>query len=197
MLKHPCAIARMVEMTVGGSVAVNTFSVQMPEYLVKTAGLSAGEATWISAALLVAFMAMQPLVERSPNASDASRAWWRSASPARLQWYPCCCCGRARSPVEASALVVAGLAITTGYSANNAVVKAELFPVHARAVGVGVPHAIVVALVGGTSEYLGLLFKRAGHEEWFYYYIAAMIFVSLLFYLCLPETRPTGPDTLD
>jgi MHS family alpha-ketoglutarate permease-like MFS transporter len=72
------------------------------------------------------------------------------------------------------------------------VVKAELFPVVMRAVGVGVPYAIVVAVVGGTSEYVGLLFKQAGSESGFYYYVAGCILLSLLVYFGLPETRPAA-----
>jgi MHS family alpha-ketoglutarate permease-like MFS transporter len=69
-------------------------------------------------------------------------------------------------------------------------VKAELFPVEIRALGIGLPHAIAVALFGGSAEYFALWCKQAGHESYFYWYVAACIGASLLLLLLLlPETR--------
>ena len=45
------------------------------------------------------------------------------------------------------------------------------------------------AIFGGTAEYLALWFKNSGVESGFYWYVSAMIAVSLLVYLRLPETR--------
>ena len=84
---------------------------------------------------------------------------------------------------------MAGLVIVSGYTAINAVVKAELFPTHIRALGVGLPFAVTVALFGGTAEYVALFLKSVGHETWFYGYVAACIAVSLAVYAVMPETR--------
>ncbi len=70
------------------------------------------------------------------------------------------------SAVVAFVLVLAALVIVTGYTAINAVVKAELFPAEIRALGVALPYAIANTLFGGTAEYVALWFKatatRAG-----------------------------------
>jgi MFS transporter, MHS family, alpha-ketoglutarate permease len=102
---------------------------------------------------------------------------------------------QARDPLTAFALVMAGLVIVSGYTAINAVVKAELFPTHVRALGVGLPYAVTVALFGGTAEYVGLWLKSIGHETWFYGYVAGCIAVSLAVYALMPETR--DQSTLD
>ena len=81
------------------------------------------------------------------------------------------------------------LAIVSGYTAINAVVKAELFPAHLRALGVALPYAIANALFGGTAEYAALWFKDAGIERAFYWYVAAMIGLSLIVYLRMRDTR--------
>ena len=88
--------------------------------------------------------------------------------------------------------ILAALAIVSGYTAINAVVKAELFPVEVRALGVGLPYAVTVALFGGTAEYVALWFKQAGHESGFYWYVTACIAISLLVYLWMPDTRTTS-----
>ena len=66
------------------------------------------------------------------------------------------------------------LAISSLYSSISAVVKAELFPVEIRALGVGLPYAIAVSLFGGSAEYIALWFKSIGHESWFYWYVTAL-----------------------
>lgn len=84
---------------------------------------------------------------------------------------------------------MAGLAITSGYTAVNAVVKAELFPAHIRALGVGLPYAVVVAVFGGSTEFLALWSKRIGHESYFFAYVTGCAAVSLLVYATMRETK--------
>jgi MHS family alpha-ketoglutarate permease-like MFS transporter len=74
-------------------------------------------------------------------------------------------------------------------------VKAELFPTNVRAMGVGLPYALTVAIFGGTAEYIALWFKQAGFEEGFFYYVGACILVSLCVYALMPET--TKESALD
>jgi MHS family alpha-ketoglutarate permease-like MFS transporter len=52
----------------------------------------------------------------------------------------------------AFALIMLALIIVSGYTSINAVVKAELFPVNVRALGVGLPYAVAVSLFGGTAD---------------------------------------------
>ena len=76
-----------------------------------------------------------------------------------------------RDPIAAFALVMAALLIVTGYTSINAVVKAELFPAHIRALGVALPYALANTLFGGTAEYVALWFKDWGMERAFYWYV--------------------------
>jgi MHS family alpha-ketoglutarate permease-like MFS transporter len=82
-----------------------------------------------------------------------------------------------------------GLIFVAGYTSINAIVKAELFPTNVRALGVGLPYAITVSLFGGTAPAVALYFKTLGHEEWFYYYLSGMIFLSLLIYATMRDTK--------
>lgn len=83
---------------------------------------------------------------------------------------------------------MAALIIVTGYTSINAVVKAELFPAHIRALGVALPYALANTLFGGTAEYVALSFKDAGWERGFYWYVTAMIAISLVVYLRMRDT---------
>ncbi len=86
-------------------------------------------------------------------------------------------------------LLCIALLIVNGYTAINAMVKAELFPAEIRAIGVGLPYAIAVSVFGGTAEPLALQFKKMGHEAWFYWYVTACIVMSLVVYVTMPETK--------
>jgi MHS family alpha-ketoglutarate permease-like MFS transporter len=94
-----------------------------------------------------------------------------------------------RDPLIAAAMIMTALVIVSGYTAINAVVKAELFPTEVRAIGVGFPYAVAVSLFGGTAEYIALWFKSIGHESLFYWYVTACIACSLLVYVFMRETR--------
>jgi len=72
-------------------------------------------------------------------------------------------------------------------------VKAELFPTKIRALGVGLPYALTVAIFGGTAEYIALWLKQAGHEPVFFYYVAGCVLVSLLVYAFMGETSANSP----
>ena len=97
--------------------------------------------------------------------------------------------GDARTAPTATLLLLAALLAVSGYTAINAVVKAELFPAELRALGVAFPYAVAVSLFGGTAEYLALWAKQAGHERWFYWYVTACVAASLGVYVTMPETR--------
>ena len=86
-------------------------------------------------------------------------------------------------------LLMAALIIVSGYTSINAVVKAELFPAEVRALGVGLPYALTVAIFGGSAEYIALWLKKIGHESWFYWYITGCIAISLLVYVLMRDTK--------
>jgi MHS family alpha-ketoglutarate permease-like MFS transporter len=91
--------------------------------------------------------------------------------------------GRTSNEWTAFGLMVASLVIVAGYTSINAIVKAELFPMKVRALGVGLPYALANALFGGTAPTVALFLKDQGHESWFFWYVTGAIFVSLLVYI--------------
>jgi len=96
---------------------------------------------------------------------------------------------RAGSPVEAFLLATLLVVTLCGYSAVSAVVKAELFPAHVRALGVALPYATANAVFGGTAEYVALGLKKAGHESGFYIYVAVMMALAFLIAIRLRDTN--------
>ena len=94
-----------------------------------------------------------------------------------------------RSAWVAFLLICIAWTVVTSYTAVTCIVKAELFPTSVRALGVGVPYALTVSIFGGSVDAVALAFKRAGYESGFYWYATACIFVSLLVFLRLKDTK--------
>jgi MHS family alpha-ketoglutarate permease-like MFS transporter len=95
---------------------------------------------------------------------------------------------KASTPLIAFGLIFAALIVQSGYTSISAVVKAELFPTHVRALGVALPYALGNAAFGGTAEYVALWFKSQHIESGFYFYVAAIMAVGLTVSLLLKDT---------
>ena len=190
LLQHPREIAIVVGLTLGGTIAFYTFTTYMQKFLVNTSGFSKDTATMISASALFVYMLLQPAVGALSDRIGRRPVLIAFGVCGTLATVPILTALQAtRDAGTAFALVLLGLVIVSGYTAINAVVKAELFPTHIRALGVGLPYALTVALFGGTAEYIALWFKQAGHETWFYWYVTACIAVSLAVYTVMRDTR--------
>lgn len=193
LLEHPREVAIVVGLTMGGTVAFYTYTTYMQKFLVNTSGFDKETATLISASALFIYMCLQPVVGAISDRIGRRPVLIAFGVMGTLTTVPILTALAAtRDAWSAFALVMAGLTIVSGYSAINAVVKAELFPTHVRALGVGLPFAVTVALFGGSAEYIGLWFKSVGHETWFYWYITICIALSLLVYAGMRDTRDTS-----
>ena len=190
LLQHPRAVATVVGLTAGGTVAFYTFTTYAQKFLVNTAGFTKADATLISAASLAVFMVVQPLVGGLSDIVGRRPVLTTFAVLGSLGTVPLLTAlGSTKSAMVAFLLLTIALLVVSGYTAINAVVKAELFPTSIRALGVGFPYAVAVSLFGGTAEYLALWFKNMGHETWFYWYVTTCIVASLIVYVTMPETR--------
>ncbi|WP_442597314.1 MFS transporter [Parapusillimonas sp. JC17] len=92
-------------------------------------------------------------------------------------------------------ILTLGFIILTGYTSINAVVKAELFPTHVRALGVGFGYAIANSAFGGTAPVFYSAALHSGQVPLFITYVTVLIFGSLLVYLFLLSNR--GVNWLD
>ncbi|MEH3123134.1 MAG: MFS transporter [Sphingomonas phyllosphaerae] len=191
---HPRETALVMLLTAGGTLAFYAYSIYMQKFLVNTSGFSKEVATQINAVTLFVFMLLQPVAGGLSDRIGRKPLMVAFGVAGVLFTYPIFSALEAtRDPVTAGLLVMASLIIVTGYTSINAVVKAELFPAHIRALGVALPYALANTLFGGTAEYVALSFKKHGWEQGFYWYVTVMIGISLLVYL---RMRDTGRNSL-
>ncbi|MBC7983028.1 MAG: MFS transporter [Candidatus Obscuribacterales bacterium] len=190
LLRHPRAVLTVLGLTMGGTVAFYTYTTYMQLFLVNTTGMSKGTATAINAGTLFLYMLFQPVVGALSDRIGRRPILITFGVLGTLTTIPIMyAVGSATSVVAAFALIMCALFIVSGYTAINAVVKAELFPVHIRALGVGLPFSIAVSVFGGTAPLIALWLKDRGIESAFYWYVTICIACSLVVYVTMKDTK--------
>lgn len=193
LMRHPKSVAIVVGLTLGGTIAFYTYSTYMQKFLVNTVHLDKGTATLITFCSLFIYAALQPLFGLLSDRIGRKPLLIGFGVLGTLFTVPLLTAlSHSTSEWEAFAFIMMALIIVSGYTSINAIVKAELFPTEIRALGVGFPYSITVAIFGGTAEYVALSFKDAGHETYFYWYVTGCIFISLIMYLFMRDTKKTS-----
>lgn len=191
--EHPRAILTVIGLTMGGTLAFYTYTTYMQKFLVNTVHLTKERSTVLTFWLMLIYACIQPLcgllsdkIGRKPLLITFGVAGTLFTVPILTA------VSHASSESAAFLLLLTALLIVSGYTSINAVVKAEMFPARVRALGVGLPYALTVAIFGGTAEYIALYCKKIGHEPWYYWYVTFCVFISLLVYVFLRDTKHTS-----
>lgn len=191
--QYPRECLIVAGLTLGGTVSFYTFTTYMQKYMINTAGIDKPTAAKINFFALLVFVVIQPLAGALSDRIGRRPLLLYFGIAATLGTVPLMTAlGGVTNPFGAFGLMLIGLLIVTGYTSINAIVKAELFPTRIRALGVGLPYALTVAIFGGTTEIIALGLKNIGHENLFFYYVAACAFVSLLVYAFMGESSTSS-----
>ena len=187
---HPKQALLVMALTAGGTLAFYAYTTYMQKFLVNTSGFGREAASQVMTAALFLFMCMQPLSGALSDRVGRKPVMVTFGVLGVLFTVPIfTALETVENPYAAFALVFAALVIVTGYTSINAVVKAELFPAHIRALGVALPYALANTMFGGTAEYVALWLKAQGMERGFYWYVTAMIGLSLIVYVSMRDTK--------
>lgn len=193
LLSYPKECLTVVGLTLGGTIAFYTFTTYMQKFMINTTGLPKEQVTLINFVALVLFVGLQPAMGALSDRVGRRPLLIAFGVGATLFSVPLLfAVSRAGSALSAFGLMMLGLIIVSGYTSINAVVKAELFPARIRALGVGLPYALTVAIFGGTTEYIALGLKNIGHEQLFFFYVAGAALISLLVYVFMGESSSSS-----
>jgi MFS transporter, MHS family, alpha-ketoglutarate permease len=190
LLDHPKSILTVIGLTMGGTLAFYTYTTYMQKYLILSLEMSKEDSTTISFFTLLIFALIQPLFGSLSDKIGRKPLLIAFGVLGTISTIPIFkLLSQSQSITIIFILMMISLVIVSGYTSINAVVKAELFPVEIRALGVGLPYAVTVAIFGGSAEYIALWFKNIGHESLFYVYVTVCIFISLCVYYFMDDTK--------
>lgn len=170
--------------TLGGTVAFYTYSVNAPAIVKTTFKNDPATATWLNLLGLIFLMVIQPLggllsdkVGRKPLlvGFGVGGLFWTYVL---ITYLP-----KTTNPVMSFLLVAVAYVILTGYTSINALVKAELFPAHIRALGVGLGYGLANSIFGGTAPLVYQWAKDSKQVPMFIVYVTVCIAISLVVYL--------------
>ena len=177
--------------TAGGTIAFYTYSVNAPAIVKKTFGEDgATAATWVNLLGLIFLMVIQPIGGLiSDRVGRKPLLVFFGVGGVLYTWVLITFLGQTTSPVMAFLLTAIGYVILTGYTSVNAIVKAEVFPAHIRALGVGLGYALANSIFGGTAPVIYQAFSGADMTNLFIVYVTAVIAVSLVVYIFFMKNR--------
>lgn len=196
LTRHPKQLIAVFGLAIGGSVAFYTYTTYLQKYLVNTAGIAKPTASLIGFSALFVFMLLQPVAGLWSDRWGRRPIMFGFAIGSMILTVPIMTVlGGTRNPWTAFLLMTTALVFLTGYTALSAIIKAEMFPTEVRALGVGLPHALVAATFGGLSEPIALWLKQAGHESTYFWWVTGCIGLTFLATLLVRE--PLHRSTLD
>jgi MFS transporter, MHS family, alpha-ketoglutarate permease len=190
VMSHWKPMLLVVGISVGGVSAFYTYTTYMQKFLKLSVGLTDDETTMVVFVSLLFAIVLQPLCGALSDKVGRKPLLVTFGVLGTLFTYPLMTTlQQTRSPLVAAFLICAAWAIVSLYTSITAIIKAELFPTNVRALGVGLPYALTASIFGGSVDSVALWFKNAGNESGFFWYATALIFVSLLFYLFMPDMK--------
>lgn len=199
-LKYPKATAVVFILSAAGSMSFYSFTTYMQKFLINSAagpageGFSKGEAAQIMTWVLFLFMLMQPLAGWISDKTGRKPIVAVGFGIGALAVIPLFhAIQAATSGAQAVVLCMIPLVLLSGYTATSAILKAEFFPAHVRALGVALPYALAQALFGGATEAVALQFKKSGFETGFFYVLAG---AQLIAFVCALVMRDSQKHSL-
>ncbi|SHQ44100.1 MFS transporter [Mycobacteroides abscessus] len=176
--------------TMGGTLAFYTYSVNAPAIVKAAYKDQAMTATWINLAGLIFLMLLQPVggivsdkVGRKPLLLFFGFGGV-VYTYVLITYLP-----QAHAPIVSFLLVAVSYVLLTGYTSINALVKSELFPSHVRALGVGVGYALANSVFGGTAPLIYQALKEHDQVPLFIGYVTVCIAISLVVYLLFLKNK--------
>lgn len=193
LFAHKRAIATVIGFTAGGSLTFYTFSSYMQKYLVNTAGMSAKGASSLMTIALVLYMLMQPIFGALSDRIGRRTSMILFGFLTGLATVPLLYALKTvTNPYAVFGLVLLGLILVSFYTSISGLIKAEMFPIEVRALGVGVSYAIANAIFGGSAEYVALWLKSVGSESLFFWYVTAMCLIAGFVAIRMSDPRKGG-----
>jgi MFS transporter, MHS family, alpha-ketoglutarate permease len=198
VFRYPRSFFTVLGFTAGGSLVFYTFTTYMQKYLVNTAGMDAKVASRVMTVVLFCYMLLQPAFGALADKIGRRNSMLCFGVFTVFATVPILSAlAHVSDPYAAFGWAILALAGVSFYTSISGLVKAELFPMHVRALGVGLSYALANTAFGGSAEYVALWFKSVGIESTFFWYVTLMGGIALIAAIAMPDTRHKGHITRD
>lgn len=187
--QHWAAFLLVIGYTAGGSLCFYIITVYSKTYLTNI-GIDSKTVGYIMTASLFVFMLSQPFLGALSDKIGRRTAMIIYSSSMIAFIYPVMVLGMryfSYSPVIVTLLLMFLMLLLSFYTSISGLIKAEMFPPHLRALGVGVSFAIGNAIFGGSAPSIALQFKANGVENGFFIYVMIVMVICLLCCFKLPK----------
>ena len=179
----------VVGYTSAGSLTFYVITVYSKTYLTNM-GVNSKTVGFIMTASLFIFMLAQPVFGAISDRIGRRAAMLAFSGtmaifiyPVMVIWMP----HFSYSPLMVALLLIFLMMLLSFYTSISGLVKAEMFPPHVRALGVGFSYAVGNAIFGGSAPSVALQFKAAGIESTFFFYVIFMLVICFLCSFKLPK----------
>ena len=179
----------VVGYTSAGSLTFYVVTVYSKTYLTNI-GIDGKTVGFIMTTALFVFMLAQPFFGMLSDRIGRRTSMLAFSLLSAIFIYPVMVTGMrsfADSPVIITLLLIFLMMLLSFYTSISGLVKAEMFPPHVRALGVGFSYAVGNALFGGSAPSVALIFKDAGIENIFFIYVIFMLIICFFCSLALPK----------
>ncbi|MBU4610777.1 MFS transporter [Achromobacter sp. GG226] len=185
--EHPHAVLRIVGFSILSTFAFYIFVAYVPTYAIRHVGAEPKTAFAANTVALIVFMLLQPVFGALSDRIGRKPQLIAFALGYLVFFFPVM---TSLGPTFGSILMVEifGLVLYAMYTAIAPAIMSEQFPTSVRAVGIGTPYNLMVALLGGTTPYLLTWLQSKGMETWFFYYVLAGAAISLFTFVRMPES---------
>lgn len=184
---HPKETLRIIGISILTTFAFYIFIVYVPSYAIKVLGAEPKVAFAANTIALVIFMLCQPVfgwlsdkIGRKPQLIVFALGYLLFFYPI-IKWMD--------SSFTSILLVeMFGLLLYALYTSIGPAVMSEQFPTEVRAVGIGAPYNLMVALLGGTTPYILTWLQSIGKQDYFYFLVLVGAILTLITFIKMPET---------
>ncbi|QYB06506.1 MFS transporter [Rhodococcus sp. USK10] len=185
---HRRQVFQILFFTVGGTVVYYVWAVSAPAYAITVRGIDPSGALWAGVGANLVLIASLPFWGAVSDRIGRKPVLYIGNLGIAALLFPL------NAMIGHSALTLffamaIALFVMGALLAVMPAMMAELFPTGLRAAGVGVPYSIGVAAFGGTAAYVQTFFADRGSPELFEWYALALIAVSTVALVTIPETR--------
>ncbi|WP_151798685.1 MFS transporter [Acinetobacter bereziniae] len=179
----------VVGYTSAGSLTFYVITVYSKTYLTNM-GIDSKTVGFIMTASLFIFMLAQPIFGALSDRIGRRTAMLAFSGTMAIFIYPIMVIWMPHfsySPLIVALLLVFLMMLLSFYTSISGLVKAEMFPPHVRALGVGFSYAVGNAIFGGSAPSVALQFKAANIENTFFLYVIFMLIICFLCSFKLPK----------